>query len=52
MRTTAVMLLAAAVALAADLEEDNVPAESSPLAKFVLTLSRPGAFNKVRTPSV
>jgi hypothetical protein len=46
MRTAAVLLLAA-VALAACSEDDNIPAESSVLAKFVLTLSRPGAFNKV-----
>jgi hypothetical protein len=43
------VLILATAALAACSKGDNIPAESSLLAKFVLALSRPGAFNKVST---
>ncbi|XP_023705690.1 uncharacterized protein LOC111863533 [Cryptotermes secundus] len=48
MRAEALLILATA-ALAACSEGDNIPAESSLLAKFVLALSRPGAFNKTHS---
>jgi hypothetical protein len=46
MRTAAVLILTT-VALAASSKGDSISAEPSLLAKFVLTLSRPGAFNRV-----
>ncbi|XP_069672161.1 uncharacterized protein [Periplaneta americana] len=46
---TWMLVVAVALAMAAGQEQDNVPAESSQLAKFVLALSRPGAFNKTHS---